>query len=265
MDPQTVPQPQTQTPSAPTPPSQPVSTQDEAVPSGQWPGAFKVFTPSKQAVMFNIGPLVGLLAISILFGLVGGLLSPTSTPNLDGTVTSSGTPLGGFLSFVVQIVSLLFGIALTYVMIAGVKREKMSVNESLKLAVHKFLPYLGQSIVLTVLFILSALPLLIPLFIVGPRLSLAPYFLLNENLGIMASIKASWEATRGHLGKIWGIIGVNILFVLICITIIGIPVALYLLIMYGASDIILYFWLKKQQPAQPLAAASPVSPVPPIQ
>jgi membrane-anchored glycerophosphoryl diester phosphodiesterase (GDPDase) len=115
---------------------------------------------------------------------------------------------------------------------------------------------LGLMLLLWVVLSLSLLLFVIPFFFVLPRLVLSPYYLVNQNLGPIAALKASWEKTKGHSGKVWGIIGVNILFVLLCVTIIGIPVALYLLFMYASASPVLYYWINRQS-TQPAVAAAP--------
>ncbi len=97
----------------------------------------------------------------------------------------------------------------------------------------------------TLIAALSFALLIIPFFIVAPRIFLAALYLIDKNMGPVESIKASWNDTRGHLGKIYGIFGVLILMALPIFTLIGIPVSLYLFFMYQASSAILYLYIQK--------------------
>lgn len=74
--------------------------------------------------------------------------------------------------------------------------------------------------------------------------------------GVLDAYKASWAATRGHAMKVWGIAGVNCLMLLPVITIIGIPVSLYLLFMYSAANAVLYAYPLKHPTPRPLDTIS---------
>ncbi len=101
-------------------------------------------------------------------------------------------------------------------------------------------------IVSGLVLVASFIALIIPFFIVAPRIALSPYFLIDKNMGPIEALKASWAITQGHAGKVWGIIGANIAFALLILTLIGIPVAIYLLFMYSAALAVLYEFLNKQ-------------------
>jgi hypothetical protein len=132
---------------------------------------------------------------------------------------------------------------------------------------------IGLTILITLSLIVSFLLLVIPFFFVLPRLTLAEYFLVDKNMGVIEAYKASWNATKGHSLKVWGIYGAGILMALLCVTVIGIPVAFYLLIMYSAAFAVLYEFLNRSPATQPATAAAPapaepesqppVNPVPP--
>jgi hypothetical protein len=51
--------------------------------------------------------------------------------------------------------------------------------------------------------------------------------------------KASWNATKGHGSKIWGLIGVTALFALLMIVVIGV----YFIIMYAAAFALFYLYI----------------------
>lgn len=82
---------------------------------------------------------------------------------------------------------------------------------------------------------------------------LAQYFLIEGKLGIVDSLSASWNATKGNVGKVWGIFGVSLLFGLLFLTFIGIPFAIYFIVMYQAAFAVLYMYLK-QSPTSTTAA-----------
>lgn len=221
-------------------------TPTPTVPSS-WPGAFGLFKHSKAAVMLNVWVIVGLnLAAIVVSGLLSGLGAK------DGQTRSWG-------ELVANLVSLLFSVALTLVVLAGVRGQKMDFMTSLK----KSLPFYVRALVLTILTIIisviSFILLIIPFFIIVPRISLAMYYLLDKNLGPVDALKASWHDTKGNVGKVWGIIGVNIVFAILVVVLVGI----YFLLMYMAASAILYMFLQANNttPEQPAQVAAPAEPI----
>jgi hypothetical protein len=128
-------------------------------------------------------------------------------------------------------------------------------------------------LILFVLIALSALSLLlliVPGLIILPRITLAPWFLINNpGMSPVEAYKASWHASKGHIGKLWKIFGVGILMTLPVITIVGILLTLYWLIFYSAAIAFFFFYVIKHGPAvrpvapgqaqQPPAVAGPIS------
>lgn len=245
------PQNTTKTPAPVTPVTDPHADPLPDVPQ-TWPGAFGVYKYSSQAVRRNIGTL-------IIIWLVSVILSIILQKNL-GTV-------GQILGFLVNTMASV-GLTLTY--IASVRKQRLSVGDAVT---KSFLPLLlkmiGLNILVSLSLALSLLLLVMPFFFVFPRLVLAPYFLVDKNMGIIDAYKVSWETAKGHGTKVWGIVGASILMALLMITIIGIPFALYLLIMYSGATAVLYEFLNKArssapsvQTETPAANAEPSAPTP---
>ena len=201
-----------------------------------WPGAFGAYKYSKAAVMQNVATLIIIYIIVIV---------------IDGAAEAALKNTGGLVSFLVN------GLAVSsYVLVflAGVRGQKLSLGDAISKGASYWLKMLGLLIVVGLSLVLSFLLFVIPFFFVLPRLSLAHYFLVDKNMGIMDAYKASWDATKGSAGKIWGIIGATFLMALLMITIIGIPFSIYFLIMYSGAYAVLYEYLNK---SKPVAAATP--------
>jgi hypothetical protein len=207
-----------------------------------WPGAFGLFKHSKKAVKQNLSTLVVIWIISLAVSIVLDLILKKN--------------LGGLVSYVADS---LFAAAFALTYLAGIRGQAVSTGEALNKAMPFWLKMIGLNILVVLSIIGSILLLIIPFFFVLPRLVLANYFLVDQGMGVMDAYKASWAATKGHAGNVWGIIGVTILMALTAVTIIGIPFAIYWLIMYSASFAILYEFLHKSQPASP-APAAPAAP-----
>jgi hypothetical protein len=206
-----------------------------------WPGAFGLFKNSKEAIRVNVWEIVtiflALFVINVMLSILVG----------DYTRHSSGQAFYQILSLLLQA----FGeAAFIIAILASVKRRKIDVVETFKQTVPYFLPMLALLIVTNIVLALSFLALIVPFFFVLPRLLLAPYFLVDQNLGPIEALKASWNQSKGHSGKVWGIIGASIVMLLPVLTIIGIPVSIYLLFMYSAAFGILYYHVVKHGPAK---------------
>jgi hypothetical protein len=217
----------------------------------EWPkGTFGLYKYSKAAVKPNVWTLVGLYVIIAVVNV--SLQAVLKRP--EKTIAS--------------IVSLVFELAIVHVLFAGIRGQRMSIGQSFsKLSPMLFLKYLVNNIVVNLLLAVSFLLFVVPFFFVLPRLILAPFMLVDKNLGPIEAIGASWRLTKGHVGKIYTIIAAFIAMALLCITIIGIPFAIYFLIMYSATLPIAYLYFERQQPAEASAtpATSEENPVAPNQ
>jgi hypothetical protein len=215
-----------------------------------WPGGFGAYKHSKQAVRIGIATLAVLWLIAIVLYFALDLLLKD---------------VGGFISY---LVGPLWTVATTLVFISAVRGKRLSVGEALNESVSYWLKAIGLSILTTLSIMASFVLLIVPFFFVFPRLTLAYYFLVDKNMGVMDAYKASWNATKGNVGKVYGIIGASIAMALLSITIIGIPFSVYFLVMYSAAYAVLYEYLNKKQPqtaapAQPGPQAPPPTPAGP--
>ena len=202
----------------------------------EWPGAFRIFTHSKEAVMANVGTLIWLYLIAIIFSLIPMIYKESLLIQILGYVGSA------FVSA-----------ALVIVYVQGVRGQKISLSDVLNKSLPLIIPFIVLSILVMASIVLSIIALIIPFFFVLPRLMLAEYFLIDKRMGIIEAYKASWNATKGHSKKVWAIIGVNIVFVLLIIVLIGIV----LLFLYAAAMAVLYEYLNKSVAASQPAAALP--------
>ncbi len=229
------------------------ATSQERVPAS-WPGAFKLYKYSRQAMQVN-------LMTWVLIGLIGFIVSLVLQMILKG-----------FGSFVANVLGVLFTTATTIVYLADVKGQKLDVQKAFSEAFSFWLKMFILDLFIGLSILVSFLLLIIPFFFVLPRLVLAPYYLIDKKLSPSDAYKASWHGTKGHSGKVWGIIGVTFLMFLPIVTIIGIPLAIYWLIMYSAAFAVLYTVLTTSSaaaspvqgtPVAPPVANTPVAPAPP--
>ena len=174
-----------------------------------WPGPFGLFKYSKAAVMTNLVTLVvcyvAFLAVSlVLHGVLDGFR--------DNQIS--------------QLINLLlapfYTIVLYYVLLLDCRGQRVSIGQAFgKLSPMLYLKMLGLMVVMYFIFFVSVLLLVVPFFFIFPRIILAPYYLLDQNLGIVDSLSAAWKGSAGNVGKIWGIIGAAIVMCLPTLTFIG--------------------------------------------
>lgn len=195
-----------------------------------WPGAFGVFKYSKKAVMLNALGFILIFVINLAFGL---------------WIRKSDSLL---LALVANLFTIFLGLSFVILSLASTRGQKQSIDEAFKLAAEPlllikfFVTYLVAYFAIAVGFLL----LIVPGIFILPRLIFAPYYLVDRKLGIDGALTASWENGGDHLGKVWGIIGVMLLMGLLMVTIIGIPVASYLLFVYSAAFAVLYRFVNEQ-------------------
>jgi len=218
----------------------------------QWPGAFGAYKYSRAAmvkiVWSYLAIVVGYYILqSIISTLFGSSLTQT---NPNGTVVTLHiiNPIGQLL---IAALALYLGVLTTSLTLGAVK-GKTYTSAIFKTSLGYYLRFVGLSILVSLavtgLFIL----LVVPAFIFGPRLILAPYFLIDQNLGVVESFKASWHQSKGNVGKLYGIIGAEIIMAILCLVLIGI----YFLLMFAAVNAVLYYYIKSTQGTKTVAAAA---------
>jgi hypothetical protein len=200
-------------------------------PLTNWPGAFGAFKPSRAAIRINLGTLILLALCAIAVSLIASFA--TNRIILVGSIVSG-------------VVSACFSVAFTYALLESVKGHPVDV----KTAISTIGPLWWKMFLLDILVGLTVLGglilLIVPGLIFATRLILARYYLVDQHLGVIEAYKASWHATKGNGGKIWGVFGVSLLFILPSITIIGILATIYLTVMYSAVFGLLYLYLNKR-------------------
>lgn len=233
-------------PAASLPPQQPSSPIAMPLPSvpPSWPGAFGIYKYSKAVIQFNLNTFVVLFLISAGAGALEII------------------PIAGQIAAIV--IGLVLAISSILTQLAGIRGRHLSLGDAISGSWPLVLRILGLDIIVALSTAVGFLLLIVPGLIILPRLSLATYFLVDKNMGVMEAYKASWRATKGHAGKAWGIFGVVIVMVLPVITIVGILATVYFVFMYGAAFALLYETLTRNPTGGAPTPAAAV-PQPPAQ
>lgn len=209
--------------------------------STEWPGAFGVFKQSRELIRSNLKNILLLTvltyAASMAASLVVEILFGKRFADTFGQLISYG-------------LSIYFMVALTYAYLATARHKKIDISAAFKVVPALYWRMFFLNIVIVLAIIGGLVLLIVPGIIIALRSSLAHYYLVDKNLSVMEAYKASWYATKGNMGKLWGIAGVCFLMILPVLTIIGVLASIYLLFMYSASGVLLYMYLASKHAAQ---------------
>jgi hypothetical protein len=210
---------------------QPTKQRNASAKTAEWPGAFGIFNRSREAIRRNFSTFIALLLFMIIISLL------TSGRQTEGSLNLRFQDIASYLA------SVWASIALIVAILASLRDETISAIDALRDAAGFYVRALGLTILTTLIIIGSLIALVIPFFFIFPRITLAPYFLVDQNLGPIEALKASWEATRGHVSKVWGIVLAQIVFAVLIIVLVG----FYLTFMYLAAEGLLYLYLTQRQ------------------
>jgi hypothetical protein len=215
---------------------------DNTASSQDWPGAFGAYKPSKEAILRSLATIIWLYVFSAIGGVIANIIFHQVLLLQE---------------LVVFAISSFLQAAIIVTVLSSVRGKRMELDEALKQAWPHTLYMFLLTLMLAVTAVISFILLIVPAFIIMPRLSLAPYLLVDKKLNPGEAFKASWELTRGNVGKVWGIVGVTLLMVLPVITFIGILLTIYLTVMYAGAVGLLYVYLSKtaKAPAEPKPAS----------
>lgn len=183
------------------------------------PGAFELFSPSKDAFVKNIGIFLAIFFIPLLILMGGGLLAFSLIMFALSTRSVEIAGLSALLFFIVAVVALvaalIFAPALPYTQIKSIRGEVIGLKEAFNAGLHYFWRFLGLSISVGIVVFVGLLLFIVPGIIFIRRYFLSAYFLVDQDLKVFESMRRSSATTKGHSGAVWGVIGVNILFGLV--------------------------------------------------
>ncbi len=224
--------------------------------SNLFPGAFQLFEPSYKLFLGNFKEFATLLAVPFTLSVLL-LFNQPHIYEINNHVT---VVYGKFavLAPLIALVSLLIAPGLIVLQLACARMQKISAGDAFRHGLTYIWKLIGLSIILSFALIISFMLFIIPFFIVLPRVILSIYFLIDQNMGIFDSIRASNEAYKKHHG-VWGIIGVSFLLNLpALIPFIGRVIATCLGYLYESAFVLRYLQIQSveagKQPITPLEA-----------
>jgi hypothetical protein len=167
--------------------------------------AFSLFNPCARAVMDNLMAFLWLGGLVIVAAGIASYMHPA--------VAGRSLFYGGAwpaLYLVGLLIAALVAPGQLMLQLKSVRKQPIATADAFTEGLRYFWRLVGLGIVLTFVLGISLLLLIVPFFLVLPRLVLAPYFLIDRNMGIFDAVRASNDAYKRHRG-IWGVLGVSLL------------------------------------------------------
>lgn len=281
QQPQPVPDPAPQQPQPTPPAAQPTATQPGGTP-GITP-SFELFNKSVEAIKFNLSTFLAFIGIIVaLFfgsGLITGFIVGLSGTEMYGkTYVDPETFLQVVgitlaVTLIASIVVIILSPGITITILESARRNKISVGSAVQRGLPFVLRYVGLSILVGLAVAVGLLLFIVPGIIMLRRYFLAPYFLIDQNLGVLEAMQRSADSSKPYSGSVYGIIGVSILLgiasgTLGMIPIVGAIAGMILTSAYMCAPGLRYLELKKLAgfpESTPASTQPPVHPQQPTQ
>ncbi len=206
-----------------------------------WQGAFATYGQVFEQVKKNPQPAYLFIAVYTVLAIIS-------------TITSDGASiLSESYDSYESIAWLVFILALPVYGLAIADRKMVTLAEVMKFDVSKFFYMLGALILASLIFIVSALPLLIPLIWTVAWFSLVQYPVVDKGHGPIEALKESKRLSENHKSKVWGMIGVTLLLGIPASAISFIPyvggvISAAFVVLSTCAFAVLYRWLQREQP-----------------
>lgn len=193
------------------------------------PGAFDLYTPSKELVLKNIWIFGPLYAVPFIFYVHSWIWSPLPHQKVHwwqhGDKFSSGwtgSPWPSDVTFLVVGFSLLW---LILVAVVGTMVQIMTQAAQLDAVENRPLDFqhlwrvvkelgwrlFGLYVAMAVIIVVGFVLLIIPGFFMIRRYMLAPFVMIDQKTGIREALDKSAELSLINTGALWGVMGVMLL------------------------------------------------------
>lgn len=200
---------------------------------------FKAITPSMEALKLNIWTFLLLAVIPgaiLLLAVFLAFIPLLAASNGSDVVVGVGAFFVFVLSILALLAALVFAPAIIQTQIASVKDQKVEFNEAFNKAKPFVLRFIGLGLLAGLVIFVGLLLLIVPGLLAIFFFSYAGYVLVDKNVGVVDSLKASYELAKEYWKVTLGLVLVNI-----AISIVG-----YVPLIGGLASIVLtiaYFCL----------------------
>lgn len=217
------------------PPSTNLNTDNKKLPS-----AFKLFQPSKDAVVRNIWTFIGLAlipSVPVLLTMGGG--------SSLGEESTAALGLLGVGTLLAMVLGLLLFPAISLTQLRAAEGKKIAFLDAVKAGLPYLWRIVGLAILTGLVILVGFLLLIVPGFIMIRRYILAPYYLIDHNLGVGEAMRRSAADSVKFSGAIWGVIGVSILCALPgVVPVLGQLISTVLGLLYSVAPALRYLEIK---------------------
>ncbi len=199
------------------------------------PDAFSLFGPSIKALRLNATTLGVLYLLPLLLTYTDRLPWPDRLPTIGIVLLVAAAFFVGFVSFIASVVAEL----------SSARQQKISLLQTIRQGLSRFWPLLGLSIVAILIVCVGLLLFIIPGIFALQRLWLAPYLMIDQKLGIKATIRASFTVGKKHSGAVWGVLGIVMAITILgIIPVVGVVISTALGLAYLCATAIRYLQIK---------------------
>lgn len=182
----------------------------------------EVITTSWKAVKSQIWVLVGLLVGYTIISSIISMFTMPSNP-YEGSVFTPHMGIGYLISL---IISSLFTLGYTKNLFQTLDGEEPQFSAYGQQA-RKIITYVVATILFSIIVIIGCIFFIIPGIYLGIRLQFFTAFIVQENAGILDSLRMSWNITKGSVGKLFllGLAMIGIFILGLIVLIVGVFVA----------------------------------------
>lgn len=128
--------------------------------------------------------------------------------------------VGNFLS---EILALAFGLGITNLALRFSNHENVALSDFFS-KFNRFGTYILATALYWLAVAVGLILLIVPGIIIAVRFSLYPYFIIDQNLGVIASLEKSWESVKGATWKVFCFSLVSTLIILLGLLLLGVGI-----------------------------------------
>ena len=179
-------------------------TETRALP--ELPGAFELFRPSWQALRRNLFTFFYLPVLPLIVAMCATVLAfGTAYSRVHVFFFVVGVAAGA-TALVLFLVALP---AMTYVQMRSAQEQRVEFGEALAAGRRYFWRLWGVRIASSFLILVGFILLVVPGLFMMRRYLLAPYFAIEENLGVFDAMGRSAMISRKYSSAVWGVVGIR--------------------------------------------------------
>lgn len=177
----------------------------------QFLGAFDLFKPSLAGILLNIKTFLTLIAVGIApFVLAVPLFFISSAVDSEAVEIAVGI-IGGLAAIAGLALLLMTGPGLFVTQLSSVRGHVIAPKTAFKQGLKHFWRFYGTTILQNIIFFVSLIALIVPYFFALRRYTLAQYYVIDKNMGVMEALRTSANDSITYKSPMWGLVGVLIL------------------------------------------------------